>query len=107
MMSRPARYSAAAAGSSGCAGCALAVWPARTAVSVMRDLPGLLVGDDRADPVAQAGVAPDQDDRVEDEHHDEAHGDPREPIVRLGLQRLEQVVDGDGDHDYGEDRQHD
>ena len=36
MISRPARYSAAVAGSSGCA---LAVWSGRTAVSVMADLP--------------------------------------------------------------------
>ena len=40
MMSRPARYSAAVAGSSGCAGGELAVSSARTAVSVMRDLLG-------------------------------------------------------------------
>ena len=81
--------------------------PARRPDAGLRPGRVLLVGDDRADPVAQAGVAPDQPDRVEDEHHDEAHGDPREPVVRLGLRRLEQVVDGDGDRDHAEDRQHD
>src|SRR5580704_18377042 len=120
MISRPARYSAAVAGSSGCAGCSRDAWSAQTAVSVMADLPvernearwrtrirhragGLFVGDDRADPVAQARVAPDQPDGVEDEHHDEAHADPREPVIRLDRRRrAEQVVNGDADHDYGE-----
>ena len=39
MISRPARYSAPVAGSSGCGVDPLAVWPVRTAVSVMADLP--------------------------------------------------------------------
>ena len=39
MISRPARYSAPVAGSSGCAGGGPAVWSGRTAVSVMADLP--------------------------------------------------------------------
>src|SRR5580692_13052470 len=109
MMSRPARYSAPVAGSSGCSGGGPAVWSGRTAVSVMADLPvernearwrtrirhragGLFVGDDRADPVAQAGVAPDQPDRVEDGHHDEAQPHPREPVVGVRLAGLEQVI---------------
>src|ERR1700683_4516277 len=124
MISRPARYSAAVAGSSGCAGGWLAVSPGRTAVSVMADLPGsrvrpgggcgsatgpegLFVGDDRADPVAYGGVAPDQPDGVEDGHHDDTQGGEREPVVRLGLRRLAQVVDGHGDGDHAEHRQDD
>src|SRR5690348_449414 len=98
MMSRPARYSAALAGSSGCAARSPGVPVTGTAVSVM----GLLVRHDRADPVADAGIAPDQPEGVEDGHRDEAQRDPREPVVRLGLAGLEQVVDGDGDRRYTE-----
>src|SRR5215469_1000498 len=128
MTSRPARYSAAVAGSSGCAGSAPGTSAARTAVSVITNSKylhyggpvarlhsgggpddgaclRLFVGDDRADPVPETWVAPDQPDRVEDEHHDEAYGDPREPAVRLGLRRLEQVVDGDGNRDHAKERQ--
>src|ERR1700728_5159538 len=67
----------------------------------------LFVGDDRAAPAAQAGIAPDQPDRVEDGHHDEAQPRPREPVVGGSLTWLEQVVDGDGDDDHAEGRQHD
>src|SRR5580704_17019750 len=88
MISRPARYSAAVAGSRACG-------------------TALLIGDDRADPVAQARVTPDQQDRVEDGHRDDAQADIREPEVGLGYRRLEQVVDRDGDRDYAESRQHD
>src|SRR6201994_4000022 len=85
-MSRPARYSCALAGSSGC---------------------GLLIGDDRADPVAYPGIASDQPDRVQDGHHDDAQGSEREPVVRLGRRRLAQVVDRDGDGGHAEHRQDD
>src|SRR5579863_2015555 len=134
MMSRPARYSAAVAGSSGCAGVAWSAWSGsfvsfvssrRTAVSVMADLPvelirspvavadpatgldGLLVGDDRADPVAEAGVAPDQPHGVEDGHDHDAQRRVREPVVGLGLTGFDQVVDRDRDRDHAQDGQRD
>src|SRR5579859_6344654 len=98
MISRPARYSAPVAGSSGCAGVVWSASSGRTAVSVMAELPveltaspgggsgsatgldGLFVGDDRADPVAQAGVAPDQPHGVEDGHDHDAQRD-RKSVV--------------------------
>src|SRR5579859_4725741 len=128
MMLRPARYSAAVAGSSGCPGAAWSwsfVSSGRTAVSVMADLPvelmrspvavadpatgrnGLLVGDDRADPLTEAGVAPDQPHGVEDGHDQDAQRRVREPVVGLGLTGFDQVVDRDRDRDHPEDGQHD
>src|ERR1017187_8514737 len=95
MMSRPARYSAAVAGSSWMGGMLAGrsvrvvradggvghgrspVGPKQGPVAdedAATGPEGLFVGDDRADPVAQAGVAPDQPDGVDDRHHDDAQG---------------------------------
>src|SRR5579871_3918753 len=135
MMARPARYSAALAGSSGWAGNAPGLCTAWTAVSVITEFPcfcdtrgrgwpgrkpsgipgwpdgavparrDLLVGDDRADPLPEAGVAAAEDDAVNDGDDDDGQGRVREPVVGLGLARLGEVIHRHGDRDQAQERQ--
>src|SRR5215470_10199847 len=63
MMSRPARYSAALAGSSGCGAVLIGALLIGALLIGAVLLGPLFVGDDRADPVADARIASDQPGR--------------------------------------------
>jgi DNA-binding CsgD family transcriptional regulator len=65
----------------------------------------LLVRDNRADPVPEAGIAPGQHEGVDDRHDHDAERHVREPVVGVGLPRLAQVVDRDADGHHAKHRQ--